>query len=1124
MTRQHFARSFLVTLLLWATGAVVGSGVGVGDAPHRIAGRAGPSSPRLAGVADSTSPPASPVKLVFVHHSTGGNWLADPNPDQPAGGLGRALMNNNYFVSATNYGWGPDGIGDRTDIPNWPEWFTGPNRDAIVAALYAETGQNLGGFGSWPRLSPDPGGQNQIILFKSCFPNSDLYGQPNDPPLSAPNEQYTVANAKAVYNNLLDYFRTRQDKLFVVITAPPMAQGEYQGGAPPPAQRAANARAFNDWLVHDWLDGYPLNNVAVFDYYNPLTSNGTAGRVDNPATSEEPNDVGRSDGNHHRWWNGAEQHTQSVANDYSAYPTDSNWDSHPTSAGHQKATAEFVPLLNVFYNRWIGGAAPPTVTATGVAPPLTRTATQISTATATETRIVPPTATRTQPAGQHSMVFQQGVGPDASYAGARDTILANDADANANLGGMDYVETFYGDGEEHRRSLLHWDLGALPGGITILSASVELYRFEGNPENAMGLALYRVTRGWTEGTGHDLWPEPSYVPDGATWTLAQPGTAWTTLGGDFDRTLVSQATLSAGLGNGWISLDATSAVRNWVEGGMTNLGLLLRPESGDYTYHYYHSREHNVLELRPRLVVNYSVGAATATQTQPAQATPTRTRTRAPTASRTATQTGAPTPTVLPGTGHLVYLPVLLKDWTVVRATATQTATRVAARTATPTIPTSSELVQANDLVYVGAFRLPGGDTPPQTFAYGGNAMTFNPDGDPASTDGYPGSLFVIGHDRLAYGGLPDGSQVAEVSIPVPTNAGEPSGLPQASFIQDFADVTAGFFTQMEEIPKSGMQYLNHADTAAKIHLCWGQHLQPQDQASHAWFNATLSAPNTQGTWFIADHNLYSTNAYMFDIPASWADANAQGRYLATGRFRDGGQGGMGPALFAYRPWLADGSAPSSGTRLDATTLLLYENAYNTNDIVRNVTGYQHPDEWEGGAWITTPSGKSAVLFAGTKSSGTKYWYGYIHPQGPEYPCVDEHVEEYGTCRMADGSLCPPEDLLGCCDEAEGTCVSGRGWWSTHFDAQLLLYDPADLARVASGEIESCQPQPYAVVDMDEHLYLDPPPWDVFVLGFGVQRRYRIGAAAYDRQSGLLYVLELYADGAKPVVHVWRIA
>lgn len=62
--------------------------------------------------ADDPNPPGQPVRLVFIHHSTGGAWLADPNSDQPDGGLGRALMNNNYYVSATNYGWGPENIGD----------------------------------------------------------------------------------------------------------------------------------------------------------------------------------------------------------------------------------------------------------------------------------------------------------------------------------------------------------------------------------------------------------------------------------------------------------------------------------------------------------------------------------------------------------------------------------------------------------------------------------------------------------------------------------------------------------------------------------------------------------------------------------------------------------------------------------------------------------------------------------------------------------------------------------------------------------------------------------------------------------------------------------------------------
>ena len=39
----------------------------------------------------NTNPPASPVKLIFIHHSCGENWLADYD-----GGLGIALRDNKH--------------------------------------------------------------------------------------------------------------------------------------------------------------------------------------------------------------------------------------------------------------------------------------------------------------------------------------------------------------------------------------------------------------------------------------------------------------------------------------------------------------------------------------------------------------------------------------------------------------------------------------------------------------------------------------------------------------------------------------------------------------------------------------------------------------------------------------------------------------------------------------------------------------------------------------------------------------------------------------------------------------------------------------------------------------------
>jgi hypothetical protein len=445
---------------------------------------------------------------------------------------------------------------------------------------------------------------------------------------------------------------------------------------------------------------------------------------------------------------------------------------------------------------------------------------------------------------------------------------------------------------------------------------------------------------------------------------------------------------------------------------------------------------------------------------------------------------------------------------------------------ASPSVPVDTgipaQLVQPSDLVYQGAFRLPGEDVRPATFAYGGNAMTFNPNGDPpGSDDGFPGSLFVTGHDRLAYGELPDGSQVAEISIPVPVISVNLADLNQAGFLQEFHDVAEGFFRELEEIPRIGMEYLDTPATGAKIHLAWGQHMPPdQPVASHAWFDPNLSASNMQGTWFIGHQPTNSVNGYIFEIPASWADEHTGGRYLATGRFRDGGWGGMGPALVAYRPWVDDTGTPaSSGTHLEETVLLLYESSSNTENIERCLDGYQHPDEWEGGAWMTTSTGKSAVLFAGTKGTGAKYWYGWGNPAGPEHPCVEEElVGQFTLCRLADGTPCPSEDLTECEGHSDY-----RGWWDTRFDAQFILYDPADLAQVAGGEIESWAPQPYASLDIDEYLFLNPAGVEQDLLGTGVQRRSRIGAVAYDRNNDLLYVLELYADEAKPVVHVWRV-
>lgn len=307
-----------------------------------VAGLVSPAAGVALPEVTNTVPPASPVKLVFIHHSTGENWLADAN-----GGLGVTLRDNNYFVSDTNYGWGPAyrtaTIGDYTDIGHWWAWFRGPEVTTYTAALYTEYQQNS----SYSRLATEPGGQNEIVMFKSCFPNSALGGVPTDTvpaiddnPLRGEDygnpDTHTVANAKGIYIDLLSYFATRPDKLFIVIAAPPLSDATY----------SSNARAFNNWLVNDWLTGYSQNNVYVFDFYNVLTTNGGSAAV---------NDLRSTGGNHHRFVGGVVQYKTDGDNDASPNVLEyRSGDDHPSRAGNLKAAAEFVPLLNAAYNRWKG--------------------------------------------------------------------------------------------------------------------------------------------------------------------------------------------------------------------------------------------------------------------------------------------------------------------------------------------------------------------------------------------------------------------------------------------------------------------------------------------------------------------------------------------------------------------------------------------------------------------------------------------------------------------------------------------------------------------------------------------------------------------------------------------------
>ena len=253
-----------------------------------------------------TSPPTSTVKLVFIHHSCGSNWLANGN-----GNLGTNLNSNNYYVTETYYEWDAepgDDLGDHTDTTDWPLWFN----ETKMPYVYSNNSHY-----AYTNTISDPGGENEIIMFKSCFPNSEVGD--------------SIDDEKAIYNSLLPYFEAHTNKLFILITPP----GEEV------VSSYVKTKELCDWLVdqeNGWLASYTGNNVKVFDFYGVLSEVGS----------------------HHRVISGDIEHTYDPS--YDGISPYHDGDDHPNATGNQKATAEFILLLNVYYNQWSeSSASPPTV-------------------------------------------------------------------------------------------------------------------------------------------------------------------------------------------------------------------------------------------------------------------------------------------------------------------------------------------------------------------------------------------------------------------------------------------------------------------------------------------------------------------------------------------------------------------------------------------------------------------------------------------------------------------------------------------------------------------------------------------------------------------------------------------
>ncbi len=267
----------------------------------------------------SDEAPGESLRLLFIHHSVGGTLLADEGDvagehapqciweSHPNGGGLRALLTQaGYEVHEASYG---SHIGEATDLFDWLPKFR-DDWDRILSTDMQDT-------------SLPEGQQNQIVMFKSCFPNSQFVGE-GEGEGNPEGRELTLANAQATMNALREELAQHPDVLFVYVTAPPMAQpaaiplwkylAKMVRGTLNPAdvQRESHAiaRRFNNWVrsPEGWLQGYAHNNIVVFDYYDVLTNDGASNMLH--------------------------------------YPTGGGTDSHPSAEGNRRAAQAFAPLLN----------------------------------------------------------------------------------------------------------------------------------------------------------------------------------------------------------------------------------------------------------------------------------------------------------------------------------------------------------------------------------------------------------------------------------------------------------------------------------------------------------------------------------------------------------------------------------------------------------------------------------------------------------------------------------------------------------------------------------------------------------------------------------------------------------
>ena len=157
-----------------------------------------------------------------------------------------------------------------------------------------------------------------------------------------------------------------------------------------------------------------------------------------------------------------------------------------------------------------------------------------------------------------------------------DTYVERGANATKNYGASVTMKTKE-SGQIDQASLIRFDLGAIPPDATISSA-VMTATITNNSDNGQTDTVRVMKSPWVEGTGVG-----AATGDGATWNTRNGVNTWES-GSTFsssDYYATSLGTITQAGDDLPYTVNATSAITGWLQGGVTNNGLAIIPSNDD---------------------------------------------------------------------------------------------------------------------------------------------------------------------------------------------------------------------------------------------------------------------------------------------------------------------------------------------------------------------------------------------------------------------------------------------------------------------------------------------------------------------------------------------------------------